>query len=85
MDSVEPPQLLQVAPSLRAVSGRLSPERSVLVLGSFAIETGVGRPLALQVFECGGTCLLKFCLKEHADFWPRNRTVCIATSASLLN
>jgi|GEM_PF-6673948 len=32
MDSVEPPQLSQVAPSLRAVSGRLSPERSALVL-----------------------------------------------------
>jgi len=27
MNSVEPPQLSQVAPSLRAVSGRLSPER----------------------------------------------------------
>jgi len=53
MDSVEPPQLSQVAPSLRAVSGRLSPERSALVLvvnpehvqqaESVSIETGIGR------------------------------------------
>jgi len=71
-----PPQLSQVAPSLRAVSGRLSPERSALVLmvnrttsnktGSFSIETGFGSLWLCKFYDFGGTCLLNICLKEQS-------------------